>query len=210
MTRSGGNREVEDLAIRFVNTAAWRLRDPMEERMVSPEALLAWLQRNGLADAGTVRTIATVWRTHPDDARAAHQRAICLREAIYTLFAGLIRSEAPPADALAVFNDFLVRPNPGSRIGWVSGGLAWRPPAASFDAVDLLMPVVLSAADLMTGTRAGKVRQCQDDRGCGWLFVDESRARNRRWCSMGDCGNRAKAQRHYKRTQKSQADPTHG
>jgi len=44
----------------------------------------------------------------------------------------------------------------------------------------------------MTGRRAGKVRRCQDDRGCGWLFVDESRMQNRRWCSMRGCGNKAK------------------
>ncbi|MCL4825828.1 MAG: CGNR zinc finger domain-containing protein [Caldilinea sp.] len=34
---------------------------------------------------------------------------------------------------------------------------------------------------------------------CGWLFFDASRNRSRRWCSMEDCGNRAKARLHYKR-----------
>jgi len=29
--------------------------------------------------------------------------------------------------------------------------------------------------------------------------VDESRNGSRRWCSMKDCGNRAKARRHYHR-----------
>ncbi|TAL94280.1 MAG: hypothetical protein EPN73_18145 [Paraburkholderia sp.] len=32
---------------------------------------------------------------------------------------------------------------------------------------------------------------------CSWLFLDLSRSRSRRWCSMATCGNRAKAQRHY-------------
>jgi predicted RNA-binding Zn ribbon-like protein len=196
----------EDLAIRFVNTLAWRLRDPTEERMDSPEALLAWLQRNGLADAGMARTIAAAWQTQPDAAHAAHQVAIRLREAIYTLFISPIHGEAPPDDALADLNGFLTRPSPALRIGWASGALVWQPHPALSDATDLLAPVALSAAELMTGTRAGKVRQCQDDRGCGWLFVDESRAQNRRWCSMGDCGNRAKAQRHYRKTRQHDTD----
>ncbi|WP_257985183.1 CGNR zinc finger domain-containing protein [Bacillus sp. T33-2] len=34
---------------------------------------------------------------------------------------------------------------------------------------------------------------------CGWLFVDTSRNKSRRWCSMEDCGNRAKAKRHYQK-----------
>jgi predicted RNA-binding Zn ribbon-like protein len=35
---------------------------------------------------------------------------------------------------------------------------------------------------------------CRAD-DCGWLFVDASRNRSRRWCDMSECGNRAKAQR---------------
>jgi predicted RNA-binding Zn ribbon-like protein len=201
-----GEGDVEDLAIRFVNTVAWRLRDPVEERMETPEAMLAWLQRNRLADADTLHTVAAAWRLHPDAAQAAHRTAVRLREAIYALFIGRIRGEAPPTDALAVFNEFLAWPGGAPRIGWTSGGLAWQPHAGSSDAADLLAPVALSAAELMTGTRAGKIRQCQDDRGCGWLFVDESRAQNRRWCSMGDCGNRAKAQRHYGKTRRHQVE----
>jgi predicted RNA-binding Zn ribbon-like protein len=27
---------------------------------------------------------------------------------------------------------------------------------------------------------------------CGWVFLDASRNASRRWCDMGDCGNRAK------------------
>ena len=27
---------------------------------------------------------------------------------------------------------------------------------------------------------------------CGWVFLDASRNLSRRWCDMGDCGNRAK------------------
>ena len=30
-----------------------------------------------------------------------------------------------------------------------------------------------------------------------WLFLDDSKSANRRWCSMSSCGNRAKAHRHY-------------
>src|SRR5436190_1196254 len=43
--------------------------------------------------------------------------------------------------------------------------------------------------DLLTSDSRGLVRQCEDA-GCGWLFLDRSNARKRRWCSMADCGNR--------------------
>jgi predicted RNA-binding Zn ribbon-like protein len=38
---------------------------------------------------------------------------------------------------------------------------------------------------------------------CGWLFLDESRGKRRRWCDMKDCGNREKARRYYRQQQKS-------
>jgi predicted RNA-binding Zn ribbon-like protein len=34
---------------------------------------------------------------------------------------------------------------------------------------------------------------------CGWLFLDRSKNRSRVWCDMTVCGNRAKANRHYRR-----------
>lgn len=53
-----------------------------------------------------------------------------------------------------------------------------------------------SAVELMTGPELDRVKQCP---GCGWLFVDTSRNRSRRWCSMDMCGGRDKALRHYRR-----------
>ncbi|MEO7794047.1 MAG: ABATE domain-containing protein [Thermoanaerobaculia bacterium] len=61
-----------------------------------------------------------------------------------------------------------------------------------------LWPIARSAADLMTSSEFGRVAQC-DGSACTWLFLDQSRTRNRRWCSMQSCGNRAKARRHYHR-----------
>jgi predicted RNA-binding Zn ribbon-like protein len=43
---------------------------------------------------------------------------------------------------------------------------------------------------------ARQLKTCPlDEGGCGWLFLDRSRNSSRRWCSMEDCGARAKARR---------------
>jgi predicted RNA-binding Zn ribbon-like protein len=181
----------EELCIRFVNTVAWRLRDPCEERLPTPHALLRWLGENGL---GGPRYLARIGA-----AADFHDAAVRLREAIYGLFHAGIENLPPPKESLALLNVWLVCPAPG--VGLVRKGteLIWRPSFLDTDPRDLLRPIALSAANLMTSPRTHKVRQCSDDRGCGWLFVDESRAQNRRWCAMGDCGNRAKAARHRAR-----------
>ncbi len=43
-----------------------------------------------------------------------------------------------------------------------------------------------------------RLRVCANDL-CRWVFYDESRAGQRRWCDMASCGNRAKAARHRAR-----------
>lgn len=189
----------EELAIRFVNTAAWRLRDPSEERLADAGALLAWLGKNGIGSAPELKRIRSAWQADAGRSEAAYRDAIMLREAIYNILVARIAHREPADAALKTFNQMLARSMPAATLAWISGEVGWslRSPG---DGLDLLKPIVTSAAALMTGPRARRVKQCQDDRGCGWLFVDESRAQNRRWCAMGDCGNRAKAHRHYQRT----------
>lgn len=196
----------EELAIRFVNTAAWRLRSSREERLPDAQALLRWLTANLLGSEHQSDPMSARWHTYEDDGAKAYEAAIALRETIYELLVARIADVAPPIEALEYFNVFLARPADGIRLEWMAGEMVWRIDEASDS--DLLKPIIISAANLMTGPKAHRIRQCQDDRGCGWLFVDESRAMNRRWCSMGDCGNRAKAQRHYRRLRGKSDSPS--
>ncbi|KAA1176653.1 hypothetical protein FP026_27860 [Rhizobium tropici] len=195
---SAGGDPKEELAIRFVNTVAWRLRTSHEERLSDAQAFLRWLAANQTGMEQQLAMISARWRTHQQDGAKFYEAVITLREAIYELLVARIADVAPPMEALENFNLFLVRSGDGIRLRSMAGELFWCIDEASDS--DLLKPIIMSAANLMTGPKAHRVRQCQDDRGCGWLFVDESRAMNRRWCSMGDCGNRAKAQRHYRRS----------
>ncbi|WP_086829704.1 CGNR zinc finger domain-containing protein [Allokutzneria sp. NRRL B-24872] len=61
-----------------------------------------------------------------------------------------------------------------------------------------LAVVALHAIRLVLSPPARPVCSCD---GCGWFFVDTSRGRRRRWCSMKTCGNQAKAARFRSRDQ---------
>jgi predicted RNA-binding Zn ribbon-like protein len=54
--------------------------------------------------------------------------------------------------------------------------------------------VAASAIHLLTSPQMHQVRICSGEH-CDWLFIDTSRNHLRRWCSMDECGNRAKMQR---------------
>jgi predicted RNA-binding Zn ribbon-like protein len=58
----------------------------------------------------------------------------------------------------------------------------------------MLDPIVWSAAELMRGGEIERIKVCSNHT-CGWLFVDRSKNRSRRWCQMSDCGNNEKSRR---------------
>lgn len=61
----------------------------------------------------------------------------------------------------------------------------------------LLVPALIDALDLARD-EIERVRECASP-SCGYIYVDTSRNRSRRWCSMERCGSRAKAHTYYAR-----------
>jgi hypothetical protein len=59
-----------------------------------------------------------------------------------------------------------------------------------------LWPLAHSAIDLLTNGPLERLAPCAR---CRWLFIDTSRNRSRRWCSMEECGTSVKKQRYVER-----------
>jgi predicted RNA-binding Zn ribbon-like protein len=188
----------EELSIKFVNTVAWRLRDGVEDRLASPDAMLKWLSDAGLADGTIVSQLKARWTAAPREGGACLKSAVELRETIYRLFIARIDGRKADPAAARVLNMHLSG-SAALGVALSHKTLGWQRSSGRLVSEGLLKPIAWSAAGLLTGPRAYKIKQCQDERGCGWLFIDESRTQTRRWCSMGDCGNLAKSRRHYRR-----------
>jgi predicted RNA-binding Zn ribbon-like protein len=78
--------------------------------------------------------------------------------------------------------------------------LAWRPQRRWQSPDSLLLPLAQSLAELVCTEDFTYVKACEGPE-CTLLFIDRTRGRARRWCSMAVCGNRAKQSAHRKRTQ---------
>jgi hypothetical protein len=59
-----------------------------------------------------------------------------------------------------------------------------------------LWPLAAAAVDLLRSGPLDRLKACED---CPWLFLDTSRNRSRRWCTMDDCGSRSKMRRYRAR-----------
>jgi predicted RNA-binding Zn ribbon-like protein len=144
----------------------------------------------------------------PEEAAAVHRRAIALREAIYRIFSAVVRGEEASLSDVDVLNDEVSIGLAHARLTQRGGGFEWGWEAGEGALDRVLWVVARSAADLLTSDKLQRVTECASER-CGWLFMDLSRNHSRRWCDMNECGNRAKARRHYERTHKGiAASPT--
>jgi predicted RNA-binding Zn ribbon-like protein len=184
----------------FANTVDWRTSDAPEELLHGYGELLAWAVRAGVVDARGARRLEREARAHPRAAARAFERAVALREAIHRIFRAHAHGEAPrPGDlallagwyAAAVENAELVRDPSSSRYAWSFG-------ESSTDLDRPVWPLALSAVELLESHELTDVREC-GGRGCGWLFLDETRNHGRRWCVSSACGNRERVRRYYAR-----------
>jgi predicted RNA-binding Zn ribbon-like protein len=195
-----------DPALDFANTLGGARDGPWDDEWLPAYAdLLAWGRHTGLLDEPAAGALAKRAAAEPGEAAAAHAEAIELREAIHAVVAALARGEHAPAAALATIATahraalehagFAAAPGGAARAPAQSAATSAAEGALQWtwdDAADLrrpLWPVALAAVDLLRSPRTARLKLC---RHCRWVFLDTSRNRSRRWCSMAHCGTDAK------------------
>lgn len=169
------------------------------ERLTSLDAAATWLTEHGVvADKR--------WITHlgrrPAAEAAALERLVKTRTALRDVAHAVAHGDTPGAEALEEVNRALaaretvqlVAARDGVRLGHSHHG-------DSID--DALARIADPIAREIGSGREDRFRICANDT-CQWLFFDESRPGNRRWCDMATCGNQAKARRHRARKKEPQ------
>ncbi len=167
--RQGAGR----LCLDFVRTLRHRGSPDVVEELPDAEALLAWVRQCGPCAEAT---------GHPDAADARE-----LREAVHTLITDARTGRTPGTHARDRVNSAAAHAVPVPHLT-PAGHLAQH---ADDPVRATLSLVARDALDLVTSPSLARLRNCAGPT-CGALFLDISRPGNRRWCSMGTCGNRAK------------------
>lgn len=192
-----------DLALDLVNTADWTSRGVANERLLDYDRLVKWAVGAGVVPSARAAGLRRAAAARPDEATRACAAARELRAILQRLFASVAggrRDEAAWTDFGGRLDEALRRltlaPEPRRATGGSVARWFWRDTDERLDW--LLWPVVRSAADLLASNEARRIRIC-DGPDCGWLFVDRSRNRLRRWCEMDTCGTTAKTLRRRRR-----------
>jgi predicted RNA-binding Zn ribbon-like protein len=194
------------LCLDFTNTVHRRYPTMGDSFINSYTDLVNWSVFAGVLDESEAITLRRVAVSQPDEASRTYEQALNLRESIYRLFSAIANGRTPDELDLAMLNDALANGLGNLELARDGDHFHWQW-AGNPQALDrMLWAVARSAADLLTSDLLRRVRECPDPDGCGWLFVDTSKNRSRRWCSMEGCGNVAKARRHYQRQRQARKE----
>ncbi len=188
------------LCLDFNNTVqSYKLRNPDYDYFKSYSDLAVWARQAELITREEERALNHKAAAMPQQAEQLLGRARALRDDIYTLFSTIAIEEQPASDLLERLNGELAEAMSRSCIEKAEDGYRWGWSGFPDEMESLLWPILRSVAELLVNhEKLEKVRECAGDT-CGWLFVDTSKNHSRRWCDMRDCGNTAKARRHYQR-----------
>ena len=186
------------LCLDFVNTGSQRRVGPFKEQLISYDDLVDWAVHAEVLNAGDAQLLKAASETAEASADAVLLRGRELREAVYRVFTARCHGDVVQTADLARISDEYARATANRVLTANASGaidFEWRF-AGELDRP--LWPVAVSAAVLLSSDDADRVKECATD-NCNWMFLDASKNRSRRWCEMKECGNRAKAKRHYHR-----------
>jgi predicted RNA-binding Zn ribbon-like protein len=177
---------------------------PADELLVTYEDVATWAARLGIVserEAGSLRAAA---RRDEKAARRALGRAIELRELLYPIFRALADGKEAPAELLDRLRDAERDALAAARLTRTGGSMEWTWPRAS-ELTDPLRPIVHAAVELLTEGPLDRLKTCAN---CRWVFLDQSRNRSRRWCSMDECGVQLKHARFVEQRRRRQSAAT--
>lgn len=194
-----------ELCLDFANSVDSWLDPRATDKVASPADWLAWCATARLISETEARALH---RTAQQSAAAAQQhleRVRSLRGALYRVVTRSIEDRAPARADLARLDAAISEAHAHRRMVFAGGRYAQRWNGdGSFDR--LIWPIAASAESLLLDPQLlARLHQCPGP-NCGWVFLDTSKNRSRRWCSMRTCGNLAKAHRHYARVRRERTE----
>lgn len=196
------------VSLDFVNTVNGMRggNDPRDRILAYPD-LVYWAEQIGLIESRQAADLYERAELEPGRAANAHAEAIRRREALHDVVLAAVDERPPPEAALETVNRWVAEAMAKRRLRMTAPGKFEASLEDDGDLLAFLRPVALDAAELLEDeVSQGLVGVCEERLvgRCAWLFLDTSRNHSRRFCNMGECGNRAKQRRHYRRRKHSQ------
>jgi len=187
-----------ELCLDFANTVSWRGIEREHDWLHNFSNYIAWGVLVGVISRDEHQSLTEVAELHPHEAEQTLKKAHELREVINALFSEVKNGQPIPQVELAALNAYLPETLVHLQAGVEDNRASWKWWSDGVELDCILWPVVWSATNLLMSDRLKNLRSCE---ACEWLYLDNTKNHSRRWCTMEDCGNRAKVRRFRQRAQ---------
>ena len=178
-----------DPSLDFVNTEDG---DPPMECLRGYGDLVAWSVRAGLFSADEGERLMGEADRRPEDAEAVYHEALRLRGALQDVFRAVAEGGDAPERGLETLRGYEREALSRGKLVQGDGGFSWEWKDGR-DLTRMLWSVAHAATRLLTSGDLVRLKLCA---GCYWVFLDASRNRSRRWCTMEVCGTDEKMRRY--------------
>jgi predicted RNA-binding Zn ribbon-like protein len=180
-----------ELALDFCNTSSGRGFPSHQEHLRAFGDVLRWAVHAKVVKAVDGDLIRTLVAEPSERADALLAEVLAARELVWTVATELAERRAVPEEhrqaLVALHARCLSHADLEVRDGvylW-----SWTPRRDILSA--LLGPITLSALTLLMERDLTRTKRCEGLE-CGWMFLDTTKNKTRRWCEMRVCGNRSK------------------
>jgi predicted RNA-binding Zn ribbon-like protein len=178
-----------DPALDLVNTQDG---DPPMECLRGYGDLVAWSVRVGVLSADEGDLLLGEANRRPEDADVVYRDALRLRGALQDVFRAVAEGGDAPERGLETLRGYEREALSRGKLVQGEGGFNWEWKDGR-DLARMLWSVAHAATRLLTSGDLVRLKLCA---GCYWVFLDASRNRSRRWCTMEVCGTDEKMRRY--------------
>ena len=184
------------LALDFTNTVDDPLGPGHHDHAGTYADILDWSLRAGTVTDGQASRLLDTASRRQAQANGTVMRAHELRSALSELFGGIVDSSGHAPRSWLRLRPFVVDAYASACLEPGDGGssrFAWP---GTDDLAVVLHPIALSGGQLLVSDDLHRLKRCAR---CPWFFLDNSKNRSRRWCTMDDCGKAVKMERYVAR-----------
>jgi len=180
-----------ELAWDFTNTSSGRGSPARQEHLRDFDKLMQWVEHARILPPSDCAYTRAELAGHPRRSRRIFERAIEMRELIWTIGTALAEQRPVSGKLLELLSAAHAENLRHAEMKMRLGSYIWVwDPRRDIQAA-ILGPITLSALTLLMNKDLLRTKRCAGHE-CGWLFLDTTKNNRRRWCEMRVCGNRAK------------------
>ena len=186
MEQVGGHPVVD-----FVNTLGGLPEHPDDEHLHGYADLVAFAEGAALVPPATAARLLRAARRRRTEAADALAAALSLRSSIDAVLRAQLDGRRPAGGDLDALRRAHVAALREAELAGAGGRFDWTWPGDELERPVQVLAV--RAVELLRGGELDRLRRCGH---CRRLFLDTSRNRTRRWCSMAGCGSVVKMRRY--------------